>query len=233
VWLTFCAAASDPVSVLGRDLDALYGDKASDYFAGARRDYVDAMPDNPEAAVLELGCGAGGTGALALKAGKAATWVGIEMFEPMALEARGVLTTVHVGDVETMVLPYAPATFDVLVCSEVLEHLTNPDATLRRLVELVKPGGRIYASVPNVSHWRIVLDLLRGRFDYRERGAMDRTHLRWFTPRSFRALFEGCGVAVDHLAPIGSRSPLRPLLSRVPLEHMLWFQIDLWGRRVS
>src|SRR5438105_6991627 len=190
------------------------------------------MPSDRTAAILELGCGAGGTGALALQRGKAGTYVGIELVEPMAEQARGVLTTVHQGDVEAIELPYAPCTFDALVCSEVLEHLANPEATLKKLIALVKPGGRIYASVPNLAHWRIVLDLLRGRFDYQERGPMDRTHLRWFTPRSFRALFESCGVVVDHLAPVGSRSPLRPLLSRLPLEHLLWYQIDLRGRRV-
>ena len=216
---------------MSESLDDLYREKAADYFAGVRRDYLAEMPDNPAAAILELGCGAGGTGALALRLGKAATYVGIELFEPMAREARRVLTTVHTGNVESMTLPYAPGTFDALVCSEVLEHLTNPEATLGRLIPLLKPGGRVYASVPNLAHWKIVLGLLRGRFDYQEQGAMDRTHLRWFTPRSFRALFEGCGVEVDHLAPIGSRSPLRPLLSSLPLEHLLWFQIDLRGRR--
>jgi SAM-dependent methyltransferase len=140
---------------------------------------------------------------------------------------------VHVGDIETLDLPYPPETFDSLVCSEVLEHLASPEAVLGKLVPLLKPGGRVYASVPNLSHWRIMLDLLRGRFEYAERGPMDRTHLRWFTPRTFKALFEGCGVTVDHLAPIGSRSPLRPWLSRLPLEHMLWYQIDLRGRRTA
>jgi SAM-dependent methyltransferase len=149
----------------------------------------------------------------------------------MADLARRVLTDVHVGDVESLVLPYTEGTFDALVCSEVLEHLADPESTLRKLLALVKPGGRIYASVPNLAHWRIVLGLLRGRFDYQDRGPMDRTHLRWFTPRSFRALFERCGVEVDHLAPIGSRSRLRPLVSRLPLEHLLWYQIDLRGRR--
>lgn len=212
-------------------LGDLYREKADDYFAGARRDYVAAMPDDPQARVLELGCGAGGTGALALKSAKAGSWVGVEMFEPMAEQARWVLTTVHAGNVETMDLPYAPETFDALVCSEVLEHLANPEATLAKVVPLLKPGGRVYASVPNLAHWKIVLELLRGRFDYAERGVMDRTHLRWFTPRSFKALWEACGVEVDYLAPIGSRSPLRPWLNRLPLEHLLWFQIDLRGRR--
>jgi SAM-dependent methyltransferase len=214
-------------------LGDLYRDKAEDYFTNARRDYVAAMPDAPAAAVLELGCGSGATGALALAQGKAGTWVGIEMFEPMARRALSVLTAVHVGDVERLELPYPPASFDALVCSEVLEHLADPEAALRRLVRLLKPGGRVYASVPNLSHWRIVLGLLRGRFEYQERGAMDRTHLRWFTPASFKSLFEACGVEVDHLAPVGSRSALRAWISRIPLEHLLWFQIDLRGRRLG
>lgn len=218
---------------MNQALADLYREKGTDYFAGARRDYMDAMPDDPAAAVLELGCAAGATGTLALRSGKAGRWVGIEMFEATARAAALSLTTVHVGDIETLELPYAPGTFDALVCSEVLEHLANPEATLRKLIPLLKPGGRVYASVPNLSHWKIVLGLLRGRFDYAERGAMDRTHLRWFTPRSFRAMFEDCGVEVDRVAPPGSTSRLRPWLSRLPLEHMTWFQIDLRGRRVA
>ena len=216
---------------MGGDLSDSYRDKGADYFAGARRDYVAALAAAPAGAVLELGCGAGATGALALETKAAMRWVGVELFEPMAAEAAKVLSAVHAGDVEALDLPYAPETFDALVCSEVLEHLRDPEPVLRRLLGLVKPGGRVFASVPNVAHWQIVLGLLRGRFDYAERGPMDRTHLRWFTPRSFRALFEACGVEVDHLAPIGSRSPLRRWFPDLPLEHMLWYQIDLRGRR--
>jgi len=219
----------EPSDYLARD----YLEKAEGYFTNARHDYVAALPDDPDAAILELGCGAGATGALALREGKCATYVGIEMFEPMALEARRVLSEVHAGNVETMVLPYASGTFDALICSEVLEHLTDPAPVLRKLVTLLKPGGRVFASTPNIAHWRIVLDLVRGRFDYQERGAMDRTHLRWFTPRSLRAMFEDCGVQVDRLAPAGSTSRLRPWLTRLPLEHLRWLQIDLRGRRIA
>jgi 2-polyprenyl-3-methyl-5-hydroxy-6-metoxy-1,4-benzoquinol methylase len=208
-----------------------YQDKAEGYFTNARADYVAALPDNPAAAILELGCGAGATGALALREGKCATYVGIEMFEPMALEAEVVLTAVHVGNVETMALPYEPGVFDALICSEVLEHLTDPAPVLRRLVSLLKPGGRVYASSPNIAHWRIVMELLRGRFDYEERGVMDRTHLRWFTPNSFRRLFEDCGVEVDRMAPPGSSYRFRPWLTGLPMEHLRWRQIDLRGHR--
>jgi 2-polyprenyl-3-methyl-5-hydroxy-6-metoxy-1,4-benzoquinol methylase len=67
------------------------------------------------------------------------------------------------GDVESMDLPYSADTFDCVLCSEVLEHLANPEATLRKLVPLLKPGGRVYASVPNVAHWKIMLADLAGK----------------------------------------------------------------------
>ncbi len=207
-----------------------YSTKDEAYFAGARRDYVDALPNDPGAAVLELGCGAGATGALALQAGKCATYVGIEMFEAVAAKAEQLLTRVHVGDVATMTLPYEGGSFDALICSEVLEHLVDPAAVLRQLVKLVKPGGLILASSPNISHWRIVSQLVCGRFEYAREGPMDYTHLRWFTPFEFRRLFERSGVEVDVLQPVGGRHGLSGWLSEQPLGHLWWYQIDLRGR---
>jgi 2-polyprenyl-3-methyl-5-hydroxy-6-metoxy-1,4-benzoquinol methylase len=211
-----------------------YATKREDYFTAARADYVAELPADPGAAILELGCSNGATGMLALAQGKCATYVGIEMFEPAAADARKVLTAVHVGDVATLDLPYPPGTFDALICSEVLEHLVDPEPVLRKLVALLKPGGMVYASSPNVSHWRIIAGLIRGRFEYSDFGAMDTTHLRWFTPRSYRALFEAAGVEVTRvkrLAPVaGIKKLLLGLLGR-RFGHLLWYQIDLRGRR--
>lgn len=212
-----------------------YATKRDDYFTSARTDYVAELPANPNAAILELGCGNGATGALALAQGKCATYVGIEMFEPAAAEARAVLTQVHVGDVAALDLPYPPATFDALICSEVIEHLVDPEPVLRRLISLLKPGGVIYASSPNVAHWKIVGRLVRGRFDYEDFGAMDRTHLRWFTPRSYRALFEAAGAEtlfVRRLAPVRGLKKLLLGLFR-PVNHLFWYQIDYRGRRAA
>ena len=50
--------------------------KLGSYFQGVRRDYVDALPIAPYAAILEIGCAEGGTGALALESGKCARYVG-------------------------------------------------------------------------------------------------------------------------------------------------------------
>lgn len=213
--------------------DVRYREKGDDYFSGARRDYVAALPVAPNASVLELGCGHGATGALALQQAKCGNYVGIELVKSVAIQAREVLTAVHTGDVETMGLPYGPETFDALICSEVLEHLVDPGAVLARLVRLLKPGGSVFASSPNVSHWRVVAGLLRGRFDYGEIGTMDATHLRWFTPHSFRRLFEACGVQVDSVGPLGCSPFNRRLLATLagPLEHLVCVQIDLRGHK--
>jgi SAM-dependent methyltransferase len=219
----------DPTSYLAGD----YAAKRDDYFTSARADYVAQLPANPAASILELGCGNGATGALALAGGKCGLYVGIEMFEPAAADARQVLSAVHVGDVAALDLPYPSGTFDALICSEVIEHLVDPEPVLRRLIALLKPGGTIYASSPNVSHWKIVGRLIRGRFDYEDFGAMDRTHLRWFTPRSYRALFEAAGaetIFVKRLAPVRGVKKLLLALAG-PFRHLLWYQIDYRGRR--
>ena len=60
-------------------ITAIYGDKPSSYFGNARNDIIAMLPANGEAAVLELGCGSGGTGRAALTAGRAKRYVGIEL----------------------------------------------------------------------------------------------------------------------------------------------------------
>jgi ubiquinone/menaquinone biosynthesis C-methylase UbiE len=211
-----------------------YTAKDPAYFRNARKDYVAALPDNPAAAILELGCGNGATGALALSERKCGTYVGIEMFEPMAREAERVLTSVHIGNVETIALPYPEATFDALIMSEVLEHLLEPERVLARLVRFVKPGGRVFASSPNIAHWRPIWDLINGRFEYQPQGLMDRTHLRWFTPASYRRMFEQAGVTVDSIRPLVSVSRPKQLIFGLlgpRFAHLSCSQMNLHGHR--
>lgn len=205
-----------------------YARKGRDYFGSPRVDYVDALPMNPQARILEIGCGDGATGGLALKAGRCGAYVGVELFAPMAEQAKEVLSAVHVGDVERLTLPYGPGHFDALILSEVLEHLANPEATLRRLAPLVRAGGLVFASSPNVSHWRIILGLIGGRFDYTDQGVMDRTHLRWFTPRSYRRMFEEAGFSVSSMHNLSAHR-WRTRLLDLPGGHLFWGQIDLRG----
>jgi 2-polyprenyl-3-methyl-5-hydroxy-6-metoxy-1,4-benzoquinol methylase len=211
---------------------AAYQSKPDSYFAGARLDFVRLLPRDPSAAILEIGCGSGATGALALAGGRAGRYVGIELFERAANEARTVLTDVITGDVEKIDLPFGPTEFDALIMSEVLEHLVEPQATLEKLAKCLRPGAMVMASSPNISHWRVVRELMLGRFHLADQGVFDRTHLRWFTPETFAAMFTKAGFKVQVVAPVtpfAARTKLISKLTKGRFDHLFFEQIALVG----
>ena len=133
--------------------------------------------------VLDVGCGAGHLGRLLKERGHHVT--GMELVPEEADEARQRLDAVVTADVEAG-LPFAPGSFDAVIFADLLEHLVDPWRVLREAAALLSPGGVVVASVPNVQNVDVVRRLLRGRWDYRERGILDRGHLRFFTLETIR-----------------------------------------------
>ena len=131
--------------------------------------------------------------------------VGIEQDPAAAEVAREVCEEVLVGDVETMELPFAPASFDVVLCGDLVEHLRDPGAFLARARPFLVPGGRLVLTTPNVANWAMRLGLLAGRWSYTDRGILDRTHLHLFTRRTLVETLERAGyevVALDFTVPV-------------------------------
>ena len=184
-----------------------YSKKAYRYFEGVRRTFLAQLPPNPTGRLLELGCGAGNTAAAARAQGKCGYACGIELCEEPAAQARTRLDRVTVGDIEQLDLDLGPNSFDVLLMSEVLEHLRDPDRVLNKLRPLMRSGAIVLAGSPNVCHYSVLLMLLRGRWDYQREGIMDGTHLRWFSPTTYQQLFEKNGYLVEHVRPA---IPLHP-----------------------
>lgn len=152
--------------------------------------------------VLDVGCGPGGFGqALRQDDPTREVW-GIEVDEEVAAGAARFYDRMVVGAFPDA-LAGAGKTFDCVVFNDVLEHTVDPWAILRATVALLAPGGVVVASIPNVRNVSVVLDLvLRGNWTYRDIGILDRTHLRFFTSRSIRALFADSGFAVEALRGI-------------------------------
>lgn len=146
------------------------------------------------ARVLDVGCG---TGALSvvLRDERHAAVVGIEPDVVRAARAAERGIDVHAG-VLTPALQATLGTFDVAVYADVLEHLADPLAELVKVAPFVRPEGIVIVSVPNVAHWSVRLNLLRGRFRYERFGIMDATHLRWFTEETIRQLMDQAGLDV-------------------------------------
>ncbi len=209
---------------------AFYATKSASYFSNARADFVDRLAFDPTASILEVGCGTGATGALALSEGRCGSYTGVELFEAAASEARTVLTNVITGNVETLDFPWQAASFDALILSEVLEHLVEPRQVVKNMSRFIRPGGLVLASSPNISHWRVVRELALGRFEMADQGVFDRTHLRWFTPSTFVEMFEDAGFKVEEVGPVTAFSPRTELLSRLTggrFDHLFMTQIAL------
>ena len=123
----------------------------------------------------------------------------LERDPELAARAHGRCKEVVVADLESAP-PLLHGPFDAIVYGDVLEHLSDPGAVLRALDQTLAPRGTVIVSVPNVAHLWVRLSLLAGRFDYADRGILDRTHLRFFTRRTLLELLRGAGLGVVELA---------------------------------
>lgn len=85
---------------------------------------------------------------------------------------------------------------DVVVLADILEHLLDPDGQLERLIKLQNHGCRLIISVPNIANIWVRLNLLMGKFDYGERGILDRTHLHFFTRDTLLNILNSKGLRI-------------------------------------
>jgi SAM-dependent methyltransferase len=155
----------------------------------------------PGARILDIGAA---TGTL----GKQFTQAGLVMYGIEPHPAWADLARPYYADLLAGTLDDANDAFlsrhDVIVCADVLEHIADPTQALRRLLALQSPGCQFLVSVPNIANIWIRLNLLLGRFDYTDRGILDRTHLRFFTWRTLRGMFNSVGLRIVdlHVTPI-------------------------------
>jgi predicted TPR repeat methyltransferase len=122
-----------------------------------------------------------------------------------------------ITDLET--LRRLPHDVDAIVVADVLEHLRDAPALLRLIRESLAPSGRLFVSVPNIANITVRIGLLFGVFEYRDRGILDNTHLRFYTLRTIRQDLQNAGFKV--LAIRGSSVPIRLIAGRFTPEWLL------------
>lgn len=147
--------------------------------------------------VLDVGCGTGSVSSVVRRLRKVRI-VGVEPDAERACLARARGIDVVDGCL-TSELVATLGTFDAVLFADVLEHLPNPSALLQLACSVLDGQGIVVLSVPNVAHWSVRWNLLRGRFDYEQHGIMDGTHLRWFTAKSLVGWLLNNGLRVDQM----------------------------------
>lgn len=143
--------------------------------------------------LLSVGCGSGVTEAELVK--RNIKVVGIEINPEAAEMARKHGIIVLEGDASEIDVGVAGELYDCIIYADILEHLPDPVAVLKRHVKYLKPGGIVYVSIPNFRHYLVFWELfVRGHVVYREAGILDRTHLRITTRKMVLEWFDALGI---------------------------------------
>ena len=142
--------------------------KSQTYYQFERPEVVALVPEHSRR-ILDVGCGAGRLGA-AIKARQSTNVVGLELDPAAADLAKQSLDEVVLGNVEHANVEFADASFDCVICADVLEHMEDPESVLLKVNRWLSNVGRLVASIPNVRHHSVLRSLLDGNFNYEPAG---------------------------------------------------------------
>jgi len=162
-------------------------------FQAERNDLAELVPEGVKS-VLDVGCAMGGYAKTLKKIRPELTITGIELNPLMAEQARPHYNDLIVRPIEAV---HLDKKFDLVNCGDILEHLQDPWAMLKRLHALLYPDGYLVLSVPNAGHWSIVRGLLKGEFEYVPLGLLCIGHLRWFTESGLLQTLAETGFVPD------------------------------------
>lgn len=167
--------------------------------------------------VLDVACGSGVHGA-ELKRLYGHRVVGVDLSPASVEKAKTRLAEAYVADITRPELypAFGRSKFDIIVLSDILEHVSDPLDVIARHLPLLAPGGHLLISLPNIAIWNVRFEMLFGRFEYQDTGTLDRTHVRFFTRRSLRRFLAEAGLEVrgSRITP-GITRPFVPLVKRI------------------
>lgn len=179
---------------------------------------IQKMVDHDSLNILEVGCGHGALSQALKKTNERRIIIGID---PVA-ELKDYFFSVFMGKFEDY---YTNGDerfkFDCILFPDVLEHMVDPWSALKKAHGMLADGGYIIVSVPNVSHWSVIVQLMYGNFHYQDSGILDRTHLRFFTPAGISDAIERAGFRIiadyEHISEVPLE--IRPIFKQIGSIH--------------
>jgi 2-polyprenyl-3-methyl-5-hydroxy-6-metoxy-1,4-benzoquinol methylase len=145
------------------------------------------LPDS--ATVLDIGSGNGMLGRVLQRAGKKVTIDAIEPSEFAANLCKPFYRSVYQGYAQDYSQVIQSGCYDYVILADVIEHIPDPAAFLKDILQYLPATTKMIISIPNVAFGGVRLALLNGTFDYVDSGLLERTHLRFFTLATVKKLF--------------------------------------------
>ncbi len=173
-----------------------------EYFSCIRNDII-AQITSPVNRILEVGAASGGTLREIKRRGLAKETIGVDYIEFKEQAGRtNKIDQFIIADIEECLLPIKESTCDIIICADVLEHLTNPWKVISYLKSLLTPTGYLIVSLPNIREYHTFWHIfIRGTFPYTSSGIFDKTHLRFFCKKNMINLLEENGLAARSCVP--------------------------------
>ncbi|MGD9843021.1 MAG: class I SAM-dependent methyltransferase [Steroidobacteraceae bacterium] len=196
----------------------------SEYYAATRAELRGFLPER-YSRVLEIGCGRGGFSSNLAET--AETW-GVEPFRDAAEIAKKSLNNVLIGKYEEVQPQLPNAIFDLVICNDVIEHMADDFGFLMSVREKMCTGGYLMGSIPNMRYFPVLKDLMFNKeWEYHDEGVLDRTHLRFYTIRSFPKLLMRAGFDVVRFSGINRYWQRKGWITRSLLKTQ-WFEDTQW-----
>jgi len=166
------------------------------YGRGWSQHVIDAVTGK-NLTILDVGCGAGGTGQKLEELGHKV--YGLDLCPTSVKEAAGKITEARAVNLDqSQELPFDKKYFDRALFADILEHLYSPDHALELVRPYLKDGGKIIISIPNVANYAVRFNLLFGRFSSGDSPIIgDPGHIRFFTLKTISDLVGRAGYTIE------------------------------------
>ena len=92
--------------------------------------------------------------------------------------------------------------FDFILFADVLEHLINPLAVLTKAGKLLKPGGKIVISIPNICHNDMIVRMFYDCFTYTKIGLLDDTHIHFWGGNDIATFCDKAGLKITYMSAV-------------------------------